>query len=134
MLAPLHALEKKIGKRTPAQNLSITLTGLRRFHTRVGPMLCSVMTEPQLLKRFRESLERGGKGPHRGIASLARYIEQEQKLGRINQQVDPKTAASVLMASSFFAAFTSQLFGVTSRLDSQRLVELAIRSSDPPGS
>jgi AcrR family transcriptional regulator len=130
MVAPLHALELKAGAGTPGQNLALALKGLLRFHDRVGPMLCSLITEPELLKRFRQSLESTGKGPQRGIASLARYIELEQKLGRINKQVDAKTAASVLMASSFFQAFTHHLLGSSMRLNTKRLVALALRCSD----
>jgi AcrR family transcriptional regulator len=128
MLTPLHALEDKIGKGTPAQNLATALTGLLRFHDRVSPMLCSLITEPELLNRFRQSLLTDGKGPHRGIATLTRYIEQEQELGRIDKQVDAKTAASALMAGSFFHTFTAQLLGATVRFEAKRLVEFAIRS------
>ncbi len=130
MLVPLHALEKRIGTGTPGQNLAVALTGLLRFHDRVGPMLCALITEPELLQRFRQSLESADKGPHRGIASLTHYIEQEQNLGRINKQVDGTTAASVLMASSFFHAFTHHLLGSTSTLDSKRLIAFAIGCSD----
>jgi AcrR family transcriptional regulator len=134
MLVPLHALEERIGKATPGQNLAIALTGLLRFHDRVCPMMCSLITEPELLNRFRQSLESAGKGPHRGIASLTRYIEQEQNLGRIDKQVDAATAASALMAGSFFHAFTHHLLGSSTRLDSKRLVAFAIRSSDAANS
>jgi len=131
MLAPLHELEEKAGKATPEQNLTFALAGLIRFHDRVAPMLCSLLTEHELLRRFRQSLEGAGKGPHRGIATLAHYIEKEQKLGRIAAQVDAKTAAAVLMASSFFHVFTSQLLGAQSRLDTKRLVAFSIRCPDP---
>jgi len=134
MLVPLHALEERIGTGTPGQNLAVALTGLQRFHDRVGPMLCSLITEPELLQRFRQSLEGAGKGPHRGIASLTHYIEQEQNLGRINKQVDAATAASVLMASSFFHTFTHHLLGSASRLDSKRLIAFAIGGSDAANS
>ena len=130
MLLPLHALKKKVGKGEPGQNLTIALTGLLRFHDRVAPMLCSLMAEPELLKRFRQSLESADKGPHRGVATLTHYIEQEQRLGRIKAQVDAKTAASVLMANSFFHAFTAHLLGPTSKLQAKRLVEFTIQSSD----
>lgn len=130
MLTPLHSLEEKVGTGTAQQNLAIALAGLARFHDRVAPMLCSLITEPELLQRFRQSLNTADKGPHRGIAALARYIEQEQKLGRIEAQVDAKIAASVLMASSFFHIFTTNLLGSNSRLDIKRLVDFAIRSSE----
>lgn len=126
MLVPLNELEAKIGVGSPAQNLTIAVNGLLRFHDRVGPMLCSLITEQELLARFRQSLGAEDKGPHRGIATLAHYIEQEQRMGRISRKVNAKTAASVLMASSFFHAFTSHLFGSGSKLNAKRLVELAI--------
>lgn len=133
MLIPLHALDEKVGARTPRQNLTVALTGLTRFHDRVTPMLCSLMTEPELLRRFRQTLETSGKGPHRGIATLTRYIEKEQQLGRISGHVDAKIAASVLMASSFFHTFTSQLLGTATGLEVKRLVDLAIHTSDSAG-
>jgi AcrR family transcriptional regulator len=130
MLVPLHALRGKIGKGTPEQNLVTTLEGLLRFHGRVAPMLCSLITEPKLLHRFRRSLEDEGKGPDRGILTLANYIAEEQRLGRILADVDAKTAASVLMAGSFFHSFTQGLLGSNSKLDSRRLVRLAIHSRE----
>lgn len=130
MLIPLHELLKKVGTGNPEQNLIAALGGLSRFHKRVTPMLCSMMAEPELLERFRESLEDSGKGPHRGVATLADYIEQEKKLGRIHPEVDAKTAATVLMASSLFHQFTAGLFGSAGRLESKRLVQLVLRTSD----
>jgi AcrR family transcriptional regulator len=129
MLIPLHALANKAGTRTPRQNLADALSGLTRFHNRVGPMLCSLISEPELLQRFRESLGPLDKGPHRGIATLAHYIEQEQKLGRIVTDIDAKTAAVVLMASSFFHFFTRELLGSPGRLDASRLVDFVLRTS-----
>jgi AcrR family transcriptional regulator len=130
MLVPLHVLQERVGVGIPRKNLEVALAGLMRFHDRVAPMLCSLIMEPELLHRFRESLNASGKGPHRGIATLAHYIEQEQKIGRIETQVDAKTAAAVLMASSFFHIFTSKLLGSDRKLDVRRLIDFAIQSSD----
>jgi AcrR family transcriptional regulator len=129
MLIPLHRLDKKVGTGDPEQNLVDAVDGLARFHRSVTPMLCSLISESELLKRFRKSLGDSRKGPHRGVATLASYIEQEQGLGRISAEVDAKTAASVLMATSFFYQFTFILFGSTERFDSKRLVRLALRRS-----
>jgi AcrR family transcriptional regulator len=130
MLVPLHALQAKVGKHTPRKNLEVALAGLTRFHDRVAPMLCALIMEPALLDRFQKTLASTGKGPHRGIATLAGYIEQEQKLGRVSVSVDAGTAASVLMSSSFFHVFTSQLTGGKSRLDAKRLIDFVIQSPD----
>jgi len=131
MQLPLHRLLKKVGTGDPEQNLIDAVGGLARFHRRVMPMLCSLIPESELLKRFRKSLGDSGKGPHRGIATLGSYIEQEQRLGRIDSAVNAKAAASVLMASSFFHQFTALLFGRTERSEAKNLVQLALRKSRP---
>jgi AcrR family transcriptional regulator len=128
MLVPLHALQEKVGTRTPERNLIVAVKGLLRFHQRVAPMLCSLITEPKLLDRFRASLADGDKGPHRGTRTLANYLLEEQRLGRIGPDVDAKTAAGVLMSSSFFDSFTQALLGSPSRLDATKLVRLVLRS------
>ncbi|MEO6816162.1 MAG: hypothetical protein ABI177_05625 [Edaphobacter sp.] len=129
MLVPLHALTAKVGKGTPAANLAIAVAGLMRFHQRVMVMVCSLFGEPELRERFRSSLGEGGRGPERGIATIASYIEAEKVLGRIGADVDANGAARVLMSSSFFHVFTAELFGGSRRLDVKGLVRLAIRES-----
>ncbi len=126
MLVPLRALEMEVGSGTPLSNLVTAVRGLIRFHQRVAPMLCSVLAEAELLERFQRSLQDAGKGPHRGVATLAKYMKQEQKLGRIATSVDVSTAAQMLMASSFFHVFTTRLMGGKERLDVKRLVSMAI--------
>jgi hypothetical protein len=74
-------------------------------------MLCSLFADPQLLTAYRESLSTRNKGPHGAIARLQRYISAEQTLGRIHKSIDAETAATMLMAGSFFKAFVSKFFG-----------------------
>lgn len=131
MLIPLQKLLKKVGMGDPEQNLIDAVGGLTRFHRRVTPMLCSLIPESELLQRFRKSLGDSGKGPQRGIATLASYIEQEQRLGRIDSEVNARAAANVLMATSFFHQFTVLLFGSTERFDAKNLVQFALRMSEP---
>ena len=111
MLLPLKSLEQSIGARTPQQNLTSALRAIFAFHERVVPMLCSLFADPQLLTAYRDSLTTRNKGPHGAIARLQRYISAEQSLGRIDKSIDAETAATLLMASSFFKAFVSKFFG-----------------------
>ena len=126
MLVPLRALEMKVGEGDARRNLETALLGLIRFHERVAPMLCSMMGEPELLQRFQSSLNDEGRGPHRGIATLGKYIRREQALGRIAKRVNAKAAAQMLMACSFFHVFTTRLMGRRDRLDVRGLVETAV--------
>jgi hypothetical protein len=126
MLVPLHALKERVGKGTPEENLVSALTGLAGFHQRVMRMLCSLMGETELRDRFRSSLAEQGRGPDKGIATLAAYLEAEKALGRISRRLDAKLAARTLMASSFFHVFTEELLGQSLRLDAKGVVGLVI--------
>jgi AcrR family transcriptional regulator len=130
MLVPLQALEQSIGTRTPQQNLASALRAIFAFQERVVPMLCGLFADPQLLAAYRESLTTRNKGPHGAIARLQKYISAEQKLGRIHRSIDAETAATMLMASSFFKAFVSKFFGTPtpSAAVFKKLVAAAIAS------
>jgi AcrR family transcriptional regulator len=130
MLVPLKALEQSIGTRTPQQNLARALGAVFAFHERVVPMLCSLFSDPQLLTAYRESLTARNKGPQGAIGRLQKYISAEQSLGRIDKKVDAETAATMLMASSFFKAFVSQFFGAPrpSAAVFKKLIAAAINS------
>jgi AcrR family transcriptional regulator len=111
MLLPLKSLEQSIGARTPEKNLVQALRAIFTFHERVVPMLCGLFADPELLTAYCESLTTRNKGPHGAIARLEKYISAERALGRIHKSVDAETAATILMASSFFKAFVSKFFG-----------------------
>lgn len=131
MLVPLQALDGAAGKSTPQRNLQKALRGIFSFHQRVTPMLASLFAEPELLMAYRESLVSRRKGPHGAIARLRQYIQSEQGLGRIDEGIDPEMTATILMASSFFYAFTGQFFGTPERFGAfcKRLIAGAIPTS-----
>jgi AcrR family transcriptional regulator len=110
MLLPLQALDHAAGRSTPAQNINRALRAIFAFHRRVIPMLCGLFAEPELLTAYRESLTSRNKGPRGAIARLERYITAEQKLGRIQANIDAEIAATTLMANSFLKAFLVQFF------------------------
>ena len=126
MLVPLHALKERVGKGTVEKNLIAAVEGLVRFQERVVGMLCSLVTEPELRERFRERLGAEGRGPERGIRTLAEYIAEEQRLGRVSDNVEAIQAARGLMAGVFFYVFTEELFGSRERLDVRAMVRQAV--------
>lgn len=116
MLIPLKALESKVGRGSPGENLIEATAALRRFHDRVVPMLCSIFAEADLLAGFRENLASRQKGPHGAIGRLRAYLRAEQEYGRVDRGADPEFIAATLMAGSFFAAFHRALLGQTLRV------------------
>jgi AcrR family transcriptional regulator len=126
MVVPLHALKERVGKGSVEKNLITAMEGLVRFQERVVGMLCSLVTEPELRARFRERLGAQGRGPERGIRTLAEYIGEEQALGRVSGDVNAMQAARGLMAGAFFHVFTEELFGRGDTLDAKGMVRQAV--------
>jgi AcrR family transcriptional regulator len=126
MLVPLHSLKERVGKGSVEKNLVAAVEGLVRFQERVVGMLCSLVTEPELRARFRERLGAQGRGPERGIRTLAEYFAEEQALGRVSGDVDAIQAARGLMAGAFFHVFTEELFGRREKLDVVGMVRQAV--------
>jgi len=110
MLNPFRTLQESVGRNSPHANLEMAITGIYRFQGRVAPLFGSLFAETKLLEAYRKSLTSRAKGPHLAIAALERYIMAEQKLGRINKQIDAKMSAYLLMSSSFFRAFVEHFF------------------------
>lgn len=110
MLSPLDDLQHALGKATPQRNLVKAIDAIYTFQERMLPMLGSLFAEPELLTAYRDSFAGRRKGPHGGIARLARYIADEQALQRIPEDLDAEAAAIALIAGAFFRAFMSQFF------------------------
>jgi AcrR family transcriptional regulator len=131
MLGPLEDLQQQVGRGSPKANLAITMHGIFRFHQRVTPIAAGLFGEPELLAAYRASLARQGKGPHLSMKALEDYIVAEQRLGRIDKRVDAKLAANVLLASSFFRAFSGQFFGRPMQPSWNKLVKQLIDTVAP---
>jgi AcrR family transcriptional regulator len=133
MLEPLQVLRGSVGRGLPHKNLALALRGIFKFHQRIVPSACGLFAEPELLSAYRESLARQGKGPHLSMAVLAGYIAAEQKLGRIDSNVDAKLAASLLMSSSFFRAFMEEFAGVPMQPSWDQFVKRLVAAIVPSG-
>ena len=111
MLGPLRVLQESVGQGSVHKNLERALTGIYRFHQKVILRTAGLFAEPELLAAYRNSLRKQGKGPHLSLQIVEAYIRSEQRLKRVATSVDAKWAASLLMASSFFRAFSESFFG-----------------------
>jgi hypothetical protein len=65
------------------------------------------------------------------MKALEDYIAAEQRLGRIDKRVDAKLAANVLLASSFFHAFSEQFLGKPMQPSWNKLVKHLIDTVVP---
>ncbi len=111
MLQPFRTLSESVGQNTPEDNLMTAAKGMMAFQGRIIPMIAGLFAEREVLDSYRELLLEHDKGPHRAIATIARYLQSEQELGRVARDIDIVTTASLLVSAVFFRSFTQQFVG-----------------------
>lgn len=75
------------------------------FFGETFPMAGSVFSEPDLLATHAEAMRGQGRGPQHINDSLADFFRAEQECGRIRADVDPQSAAALLLGACFQRAF-----------------------------
>src|SRR5258707_9188530 len=90
LVATLHDLPARVGRRTVRSNLEDVARVALPFYDETAPMAASFFSEPELLARHQESLRLKDSGPHRAIDALANYIRAEQNAGRVSLPADPE--------------------------------------------
>jgi len=77
----------------------------------VVPLAASLFAEPELLRAHREELRRRNEGPHLSMMAVEKYIRAEQRLGRIEKRVNPKTVYALLYGACLHRIFISHFLG-----------------------
>ncbi|MBM7566323.1 TetR/AcrR family transcriptional regulator [Paenibacillus sacheonensis] len=110
-LAVLFKLNGNRGKRTVKENLhEVARAALDYFLLSIF-LTSSLFTEPSFLARHREGFQERNEGPHRANEIVSGYIRAEQKLGRVNDDANPRSAADLLLGACFQHAFHVQFIG-----------------------
>jgi AcrR family transcriptional regulator len=113
LVAFLRDLPGRAGQRTVRANLEEFARTALPFYDETLPIAASLFAEPELLARHQEELRAKNTGPHRSAEMLAAYIRNEQKLGRVNQRVDPDAVASLVVGSCLGRALIRRFIGQT---------------------
>jgi AcrR family transcriptional regulator len=94
-------LPAKAGSSTVLDNLTAAMVKLASLREQVMPLELAILSDPDLAERRRElAPQHLEDGPHPPMY-LATYLSEEQKLGRIRDDVDCVQAAMMLLASMF---------------------------------
>jgi AcrR family transcriptional regulator len=110
-LAVLLKLPGRKGTRTVKENLEETgLAALNFFHLSIV-LTASMFTEPDFLARHRQDFQQRNEGPHRSNEVVTVYVLAEQKIGRINSEINPRSMADLLLGACFQHAFHLQFSG-----------------------
>jgi AcrR family transcriptional regulator len=103
--------ENLVDKGTVRENLASIMLAAIRYYRQVLPLAASFFADMDLLVRHREMLQKLNAGPHRIYERVALYIENEQKLGRITDQVDAMSIVTLLLGGCFQHIFFQQFLG-----------------------
>jgi AcrR family transcriptional regulator len=94
-------LQKRPGRNSVTKNLETIALAAIRFSEKLIPLGVTLCADAQLLERHRQAIREGRKGPKEVLDLLVGYIDAEQRLGRINERVDPLSAAALLFGPCF---------------------------------
>lgn len=104
-------LSKQAGAGTVAGNLESLATAVLDFEWETVPLLSSLHTEPVLLKRLHSKFHSEKIGPHGARREVSNYLREEQRLGRVDRNVDPDAVAMLLVGTLHDLLFARHMLG-----------------------
>jgi AcrR family transcriptional regulator len=105
VLAWVEGLPGRAGTSTVEENLEGALLRLAELERHVLPLEIALRADPQFARQRQAALEPGATLPG-PPAALAAYLAAERDFGRVSPNVDPTSAALVLLATLFGLALT----------------------------
>ncbi len=109
ILETLH--EYAPGTHTLAKNLQAHALAALNYYDKLVPLAASFFADIDLLTRFRSIMHDMQAGPFRLYERLATYIEEEQRLGRIQSEQEPLSIAALLLGPCFHYVFNHHFLG-----------------------
>lgn len=102
---------RQAGSGTPGENLVAIARAVLHYYEQIVPMGASFLADTKLLAQFRATIQPLGIGPQNVFEHVAAYIEEEQRLGRMRQQVPALTLAILLLGPCFQWVFNWRFLG-----------------------
>ncbi|HEU0000233.1 MAG TPA: TetR/AcrR family transcriptional regulator [Ktedonobacteraceae bacterium] len=99
------------GSGTPGENLVAIARAAVHYYEQIVPMGASFLADTELLVQFRATIQPLGIGPQSIFEHVAAYIEEEQQLGRMRQQIPALTLAILLLGPCFQWVFNRRFLG-----------------------
>ena len=101
----------RAGTGMSGENLVAIAQAALRYYDQIVPMGASFLADTELLAQFRATIRPLGLGPQNVFESVAAYIEEEQQLGRIRQEISALTLAILLLGPCFQWVFNRHFLG-----------------------
>ncbi|MDA0563288.1 TetR/AcrR family transcriptional regulator [Streptomonospora sp. S1-112] len=117
-LQPLLAgLPDRVGQGSVRATLEEVARAAIAFYTDTFPIAASVFSEPTLLEAHRAALRERRAGPSAITTALARYLAAERDAGRLAPDLDPESAADLLIGACLNHAFLGKFPGPRDRAE-----------------
>ncbi len=118
----VDALVARAGEGSLEENLREFIAGSLPIFSVVAPTLGMLAANPALAARNAEAMRADGNNPGQLLDRIAAYFREEQRLGRVPNDVDPLTAAGMILGLCFYRSLMQNLFGEDPmRLSSEQL-------------
>ncbi len=102
VVAWVTTLPARAGEGTVEDNLTDAAVQLVSLRDQIVPLELAIAADPELAAQRRQAMSAAGTslppGPPEAIAA---YLAEEQRLGRVRRDIDPREAASVLLGVLF---------------------------------
>jgi AcrR family transcriptional regulator len=108
----VEKLPASIGLNTVADNLEKVMMVTYSVQYRIAPLASSAFADKSIRERMREIIHLKDIGPKKEIEGIAVYISAEQRLGRINKDIDPDMVAKILLAYSLRSGMNDWFLGL----------------------
>ena len=107
----LEDLIGRAGQGDVETNLREFITNAIPFFGVIAPFVGMLAAHPPLAARHFELLRGCGRGPRHSHEQVATYFREEQRLGRVQSDIDAKAAAALVLGMCFERKLMAELFG-----------------------
>lgn len=125
---PLKRLNALVGRRTVRANLAEVFEGALTWNEQMVPVFSAISADRHLCVALQQRLAERNEGPHLAIKALERYLEAEQKLGRVNKRSDLKAAAMMLLGAAQYWTSIAPWVGAHLNYSRQQLTKEVLKS------
>jgi hypothetical protein len=107
----LSAATTQAGHGSVEENLCLAARATIDFYAGILPVKVSVLAVPAQLIGLRHAMKARGLGPDRAEDAVAGYLQDEQRLGRVAADADPRASARLLLGACLSYSFNAMLLG-----------------------
>ncbi|HEY9159501.1 MAG TPA: TetR/AcrR family transcriptional regulator [Desulfomonilia bacterium] len=108
----VEKLPASIGLNTVAENLENMMIITYKVQYSIAPLASSAFADNGIRERMREIIKLKDIGPKKEIEGIAIYLSAEQRLGRVNRDINPDMAARILVAYSLRSGMNDWFLGL----------------------